>query len=169
MLDKGLQMNPPKPEFILGEVRNVNDRLEVDGPTTTPLRKCAAENAQFPNNKFAAFPGCLLCKIREPIIKIPRKTQTVPGSPPANFLVTGICGRAIKKSNKRHFLAAGMQLPSHLVSDVAAETIAAEVIWAARLKRAQFLHIASGHVFNARKFLAPGLPRRFDAVYGLIT
>src|SRR5436190_6424324 len=134
-------MNTPKVQFILGEMRNVDDRFQVHRPATAAPREFPTQNAQFPNNKLVAFPGCLLRKIREPVKKIARKTHAIPRRPPANFLITGICRSAIKKSNKGHFLAAATQLPGHLVSDIPAETIAAEIIWAARLKRAQFPHI----------------------------
>src|SRR3954468_7974639 len=118
-------MNPPNPEFVLGEMTYLNHRFQVHCAASTRSHELAGERANFSGNESAAFLCRLVGEIREPIIKISPKTQPISGIPPVYFFVTSIGRGAVQEGNERHFLAGGAELPSHLVSDIPAKTITA--------------------------------------------
>src|SRR5436190_15906460 len=86
----------------------------------------------------------------QPNQKIPQRlgeeqwSETEPG-------VARVVRPAVHQQQQPDFLLLLPQLPRHLVSNIAAETITTQVIRPLRLKPAQVMHVAGGHIFDPRK------------------
>src|SRR5436190_6749082 len=168
----GGQMHSPQFEFVLGELRGVDVFFEYE--TNVWLRAVGEQSARFAFhgtpfalNEIAAFARAESEKVDEPVRRIHGKTGIKRGSPPGHPFVIGVWRRAVDQEQQAHLFALVLEVTRHFVSDVTAETIAAQVIWSLALEGAKVLRVTHRHFLDSYDTIRfEGI--WFEAVHGLV-
>ena len=100
--------------------------------------------------------------------RVDREVEEEARTPPRNAFITGVRRRAFHQRQQGDSFALFVKLPGDFIRHVAAQAIAAQIIRAARLHRADFLDVMRRHVFDASKLLQSPHAARFQAVHRLV-
>src|SRR5437899_4494723 len=93
VLAPGAQVNLPKFEFVLRELRCVDELLDIDHSPATwagTLRKTAPEHGEFPLDQLAPLSGWKMQKVLEPEKRIFEEARKKRGTPPGNAIIVAV-------------------------------------------------------------------------------
>src|SRR5688572_8051513 len=146
IVDAGGEVLTPKLEFVLGKLGGVDEFLEGEagrggGFIADEAHGFALEGTPFALDEVAAFARVEFDKIREPVGGVAGEPRIEARTPPWNTLVAGVWSGAIDEEEEADVFTLVFEVARHFVSDIPAETIAAEIVRAFALEGAKILDV----------------------------
>ena len=154
VFEPGLNVGLPQAPLFLGLDREVDDVLDTHPGlvvTAQEAPETLVRPGRAPLDEIARAVRAVVELVAEPEAEVPKRPGEE-GRGPAQLSVAGVVGPAIDQQQKNHRVTLNAQLPRHLVSNIAAETIAAKAVGSARLKPEQISDILRGQRLDGRQF-----------------